>query len=77
MGLPALAHYLALEYAGRPATGLSALSPVWLLARHPGLDWPMLAWWPLALVGLAGWLGALAGAWRESRVSSPADRLPE
>ena len=52
---PPLLHYLALEYGGRSALHLAGLSPNWLLALYPGIDWPWQALWPLALGAAVCW----------------------
>lgn len=53
-GLPALWHYLLLEYAGASGGHLAALSPNWALATHS------ISLWPLLLAGALAWSGALA-----------------
>lgn len=53
MALPALFHYLSLEYAGAEQGALAHLSPHWLLAR--GQEGP--AWW-LGGAGVVAWLAA-------------------
>lgn len=64
LGLPALLHYIGLEYAGSSQAGLAALSPHWLLAR--GEIGP--AWW-LAGIGTAGWCVAIVQGLRPRRAA--------
>lgn len=54
-GLPALLHYLSLEYAGASQAGLAAVSPHWLLARGE----TGMAWW-LGGLGLLCWVATAA-----------------
>lgn len=51
--LPALFHYLSVEYSGASQFALASVSPHWLLAR--GVLEP--SWW-LAGAGFAGWAAA-------------------
>lgn len=64
--LPALFHYLGLEYSGSSQAHLQSLSPHWLLA----LDRLGMAWW-LAGGGVAAWLGALALCLRPQPKGAP------
>lgn len=54
LALPALWHYLLLEYAGATGAHLRAISPNWGLATNQ----PAL--WPLLLIGTLCWVGAFA-----------------
>jgi hypothetical protein len=53
-GLPVLAHYIALEYAGASLLHLRPLSPSWALAAGE------LSWLPLLPLSLLPWAGAFA-----------------
>jgi hypothetical protein len=53
--LPALFHYLSLEYSGASQLPLAHLSPPWLLA----LGRPGFAWWLIG-VGALGWISSAA-----------------
>jgi hypothetical protein len=59
-GLPALFHYLSLEYSGASQIWLANLSPHWLIA----LGRPGPAWW-LVGVGALGWLIAAVLSFRK------------
>ncbi|MBX3474975.1 MAG: hypothetical protein KF754_11375 [Planctomycetes bacterium] len=61
-GLPALFHYLGLEYAGASQLPMAGFSPHWLLAQ--GRIGP--AWW-LGGAGITAWLAALALCLRARR----------
>lgn len=54
IGLPALWHYLLLEYAGSSGGQLAPFSPNWALATQS------VSLWPLLLAGALAWFGALA-----------------
>ncbi|MCB9895490.1 MAG: hypothetical protein H6839_13665 [Planctomycetes bacterium] len=53
-GLPALWHYLMLEYGEASADSLTSVSPSWALATND------VSYWPLLLAGVVTWAAALA-----------------
>ena len=74
MGLPVLWHYFGLEYSGASLLHLRAISPQWILAAHPELDWDRFSYWPLYAAGVAAWGIAFAFAPRAARHEPLNDR---